>query len=89
MCTGFGHDMKCMDSNNQNPDEIDSQKCDLGHLVKVLAVDNTEYSHFKTKKEDSGLWLLTAAQKSPQKCSPGSIINLNELPQSRLSKDLS
>ena len=56
VCTGFGHDMKSMDSINQNLDEIHSQKYDLGHLVKVLAVDNTEYSHFKLRRKtrDSG-----------------------------------
>lgn len=41
-----------------------SQKCDLGNLVKALALDSKEYSHFKNEKEDLGFWLLTAAQKT-------------------------
>ena len=53
--------MKLMDSIDQNPHEIHSQKYDLGHL----ALGNTEYSYFKTEKEDLGLWLLMAAQKTP------------------------
>lgn len=51
--------MKLMDSIDQNPHEIHSQKYDLGHV----AVGNTEYSYFKTEKEDSGLITHGSSEK--------------------------
>ena len=60
----FGHNMKSMGSINQNPHETHSQKCDLGNLMKALALDSKEYSHFKNEKEDLGFWLFTATQKT-------------------------
>lgn len=75
-----------MGSINQTPHETHFQKYDLDNLVKALALDSTEFPYFKNEGEDSG---FTAAQKNPHKCSPGITINPNELPHSRLSKDLS
>ena len=65
-----------------------TQKHDLGNLVKALAPDSTEYSHFKNGKED-GLPTTHRSQQDPHKRSPEIIISLSELPHSRLSKGLS
>lgn len=74
---------------NQKPHETHFQKYDLYNLVKALALDGIEFPHFKNEKEASGILAIHSSPENPYKCSPGIIINLNELPHSRLSNDLS